>query len=238
MDFCLYAMNSIVNEAWQYKFLHNGEGINITYIMLIENEWWLLWSKHLQNFQSIFMHFPTLSIYYPSDRNTFYLTINSCLSNNDIDILIINKKIDIWSTFSNYQTNWTLRKLKKWKDLTIITYWKHIQDVLNILDILKEKGIEPDIFDIFSFKWYNLDILIQSINYTKKLLIIDWTRQTCNLSTDIIKNLYLNYTIQNIKIDILNIPETYVPANYYLEKAYFITKEDIFNRIINLCYDN
>jgi pyruvate/2-oxoglutarate/acetoin dehydrogenase E1 component len=89
-----------------------------------------------------------------------------------------------------------------------------------------------------SLKKYDLDIVVQSLHRTKKLLLIDWTWKCCNWSANVIKDLYLNYGISDIKVDSFNLPETYAPANFDLESDFFITKQDIFNHILTLHYEN
>jgi pyruvate/2-oxoglutarate/acetoin dehydrogenase E1 component len=42
-----------------------------------------------------------------------------------------------------------------------------------MIDILQDKDITPEIFDVGSLKKYDLDIVVQSLHRTKKLLLID-----------------------------------------------------------------
>lgn len=87
------------------------------------------------------------------------------------------------------------------EDLTIFCNSFALNNALKIKNYFKEKKINAAIFSLFGYHFENLDLIIQNINKTKKLIIIDDTLSNNNFSDKLIfKLMQRNIKISKLKL--------------------------------------
>jgi len=127
MDFMLYAMNSIANESanWNYLSWWNSS-CALTILTFVEKQSGL-WAKHSQSLQSLFAHFPWLKVVIPSNITDIKSALKSSVYEHNPIIYIIDKSVDMSKDIYNVKkinrAFWQSNIVKKWKDISIITYW-------------------------------------------------------------------------------------------------------------------
>jgi pyruvate dehydrogenase E1 component beta subunit len=126
--------------------------------------------------------------------------------------------------------------LKKGSDITIISTSYSLELVKKAsLKIQKALGISCEIIDLRTVKPYDKATILKSVKKTKRLMVVDYDWPMGGIASEIIsfvsENLAKSLIDNPVKI---TLPETPVPAGYYLEKNYFFDESDIINRLKKL----
>jgi len=233
MDFMLYAMNSIANESanWNYLSWWNSN-CALTIVTFIEKSWWL-WAKHLQSLQALFAHFPWLKVVVPSNITDIKKTLEFSIHEQNPVIYIIDKSVDITHNIYNLkktqQAIWKANIIKKWKDISIITYWSLVKESFVASKRLSEIWISCEIIDITYLKPIDADTILKSVSKTWKALIVEDVQAFCSISSEIMAQIIEKTSKNNLIVKRLNLPNYPVPSNEILEKQYFIDADRIYN---------
>jgi len=119
--------------------------------------------------------------------------------------------------------------LQKGKDITIVTYGDMVFQSLEAAKELKKENIFTEIIDMYSIKPFDKNSLLESINKTQALLVVEDHQKRNGLGYEL-----SNYCLKNkpVIFDNLGLDDTFAESgNYYkvIEK-YGISKSHIINK--------
>tara|TARA_B100000989_G_scaffold276425_1_gene236676 strand:- start:36 stop:1085 length:1050 start_codon:yes stop_codon:yes gene_type:complete len=240
MDFFLLAMDQLINNAAKWKYMFGGQQKTPIIIRLIVGRGWGQGPTHSQNFQNMFASVPGLKIYIPSFPSTVRNILYDAIKSSDPVLIIehrwlhnMSEKIDF--KIKPKKVNF-IKKIKKGKDLTIVSSSYSTFEILKLYDVLEKSKISFEHLDINLLKPFNVDLVYKSVKKTGKLLILDNSvHKYCSFGGHLIselvsrkKNIFKKEPIN------LNLPDIPSPTSYHLSKYFYNNLEDICKKIGDL----
>lgn len=236
MDFMMYAMDPIINEAANWHYMSGGKCSVPLVVWGIINRGGEQAAQHSQAFHAIFAHIPGLKVVAPSDAHDAKGLMISAIR-DDNPVVYID---DRWL----YSTEEAVpRKIysvpigkgiirKKGKDVTLaaVSYMAH--ESLKTLKHFEEDGIDVELIDFRSLKPLDKDLLFGSVKKTGRLVIADGGWRTCGFAAEVSALVSENiYGYLKAPIARVTLPDAPAPASVSLEEAYYPTEKDIVKAV-------
>ena len=227
MDFMLYAMDAIVNEAAKWSSMMAGQAHAGVTIRSIINRGGEQGAQHSQALHSWFTHIPGLRVVMPysvSDAR---------------DLLIASVYIDDRWLYESEEVlqpvieldlkTQTPKIIKSGEDLTLVSagYSTHLG--VEASKILLSQGINAEIIDIRVLSPLSPQIILDSVRKTGRLIAIDGGWSPAGFAGEIIAT--VSEVIDPTKLKSspkrITLPFAPAPAANNLERIYYPTPEDV-----------
>ncbi len=241
MDFMIYAMDAIVNQAAKWSHMLGGQAHPGVTIRSIINRGGEQGAQHSQALHAWFAHVPGLRVVMPSTvSDARDLLIASVLSPDPVifiddrwlyeqeDELPDVKEIDLVDQKPNISI--------KGNDITIVSCGHTSLLSREASEILSKENISAEIIDIRVLNPFYIDDIVLSVEKTKNLLVVDSGTLTAGFSAEIISKV-----VENISNDCLlsrpkrlALPDAPAPTSRVLEKDYYIYPKDIVEEAKNV----
>lgn len=238
IDFMLYAMDSIVNQAAKWSYMTGGQAHPAVTIRAIINRGGEQGAQHSQSLHSWFSHIPGLKVVMPSTvQDARDMLISSVLSKDPVIYIddrwlyeledeldpVIEKKLNSFKPI--------LRE--EGKDLTIVASSYSSFLAKNVSKTLLKEGISSDVIDVRVLNPFEPALLIQSVKKTNKLVVIDGGWKNSGFASEIITSVLEGIEPRALKKSPLRItlPNSPAPTARNLEKLYYPSEEFILKEI-------
>ena len=236
MDFMVLATDAIVNQVskWQ-SMMGGGKKIPLT-IRGIINRGGEQGAQHSQALHSWYGHIPGLKVVMPSSPlDARDLMIASVVS--DDPVLYIDDRwcYDLEENYQKISTSDLSMvrplKLSSGMDLTLVgtgfTTYQCIQASKKLCSI----GIHSDVFDLRIINPINCDKIIESVNMTQNLIVVDGGWKHYGLASEIIANVAESISNnQKTVFHRISTKNTPAPSSARLEENYYIKIDDIVKK--------
>jgi pyruvate dehydrogenase E1 component beta subunit len=234
MDFMLYAMDAIVNQAAKWRFMFNGNSSAPVTIRAIINRGGEQGAQHSQDLHAWFAHVPGLKVVMPySVSDARDLLIASTLSPDPV--LYID---DRW-LYDNAEEVEEVKILdlelegpniiRSGRDVTIVGSGYSTHLAVKASEELSAIQIDSEVIDLRVINPYNPEKIIASILKTGNLIVVDGGTRTCSFASEVITSV-----MESIKPSLMKnppiritLPDAPAPTSKELEKHYYISKSDI-----------
>lgn len=239
MDFMLYAMDPIINQASKWSYMFGGESTPQVTIRSIINRGGEQGSQHSQSLHSLFAHIPGLRVVMPySVQDARDLLIASVLNKDPVVFIDDRWLYEDESFVSDIQ----LLDLSKEKpkiiiqgnDLTIVSSSYSTKIARKAIDIFQSKSDKTiELIDLRIINPINTSTIINSVKKTKRLIVVDGGWKNCGLGSSIISSVFEQIDPSLMKVSPTNISleSTPAPASKILEKVYYKNENDILKEI-------
>ena len=238
MDFMLYAMDSIVNQAANWSHMFGGQtNPNLT-IRCILNRGGEQGAQHSQALHAWFAHVPGLRVVMPSTvADARDLLIASVLCKDPVmfiddrwlydqeDYLPPVKEINLLDQKPRVSI--------KGCDITIVASGHSSLLAREAAQILKNKNISAEVVDIRVLNPLDASLIINSVKKTKNLLVVDCGWTSGGFSAEIITKV-----VEQLSVKCLNnppvriaLPDSPAPSSRKLEKNYYTKTEDLVKAV-------
>lgn len=240
IDFMLYAMDPVVNQAAKWSHMTGGASNPGLTVRCIINRGGEQGAQHSQSLHSWFSHIPGLRVVMPySVSDARDLMIASVLCKDPV--IFID---DAWL----YKEEDKLNKIEELNlldikpkvirdgcDLTIVASSYSTKLALESAELLKSNhGISSEVIDLRVLNPLDNKSLISSISKTKNLVVIDGGTRTAGYSAEIICSVMESIPNSLLKNSPLRItlPDAPAPTSRKLEKIYYLDSSEIVKTII------
>jgi len=176
-DFSLVALDQIVNQAANLRYVTRGELQAPMTIRTQQGSAPGACAQHSQSLEALFTHIPGLQVCMPATRQDAYDLLLSSIHTNDPAIVIENRTL-YHSGKEPVTINGPVQQIGKsalrreGDDLTIVT-WGSIQTrVLEAAEAAASKDIEAEVIDLRWLRPYDLPTILSSVARTRRLLIV------------------------------------------------------------------
>lgn len=241
IDFMLYAMDAIVNQAAKWSHMTGGQANPSVTIRGIINRGGEQGAQHSQALHSWFSHIPGLRVVMPySVSDARNLLISSVLSKDPvifIDDRWLYEKEDLLDPIEEVSLSKIEPQIvKKGSDITIVGSSFSTQQAFNISQSLSSKGIEAEVIDLRVLNPFNPSKIIKSVKKTRNLLVIDGGWKTCGFGAEVISSVVekIDPNLLNNKPIRVTIENSPAPSSSALEKIYYPSEENILKKIYKL----
>jgi pyruvate/2-oxoglutarate/acetoin dehydrogenase E1 component len=234
MDFMLYAMDAIVNEAAKWSSMMGGQASAGVTIRSIINRGGEQGAQHSQALHSWFAHIPGLRVVMPySVSDARDLLIASVLSGDPV--IYID---DRWL----YQNEDLLEEIKVLDlktqgpkiirdgiDITLVSAGYSTQLNINAAKILDSQGIKAEVIDLRILNPFNSDLIIESVIKTGRLVVTDGGWSAAGFASEVITSVTERISPDKLKSRPrrITLPFAPAPSSKALEKNYYPTAEHV-----------
>ena len=234
MDFMIYAMDAVVNQAAKWSHMLGGQAHPGVTIRSIINRGGEQGAQHSQALHAWFAHIPGLRVVMPSTvSDARDLLIASVLCPDPVmfiddrwlydqeDELLPVKEISLIEQKPLISEAGT--------DITIVSSGHTSLLSRKAGTILKNLNISAEIIDIRVLNPFYVDDIVSSVEKTKNLLVVDSGTLSAGFSAEIIAKV-----VERLPIGILEsrpvrlaLPDAPAPTSRVLEKDYYLHEEDV-----------
>ena len=240
IDFMLYAMDSIVNQAAKWSHMTGGQAHPGLTIRGIINRGGEQGAQHSQSLHSWFAHIPGLRVLMPATvSDARDMLISATLSSDPVIYIDDRWLYEIEEELEPIReidiSQFIPKVLRQGKDLTIASCGFSTKIALDCSDLLEQSGINAEVVDIRSLNPFNPEEIIKSVSKTGRLITIDGSWKNVGFSSEIISSVYESISIDLIKDNPMrfNIAESPAPTSRVLEDIYYPKAEKITKKIVD-----
>ena len=238
MDFMLYAMDSIVNQAAKWSYMFGGQLNAPVTIRAIINRGGSQGAQHSQALHSWFAHIPGIRVVMPSTvQDARDLLISSVLCPDPViyidDRWLYDQTANLEPIKEIPLNTITSKCLKKGDQITIVGSGFSTLLALNASNKLNCDGIGAEVFDLRVLNPFNSSNILASVMKTKRLLVIDSGWKTCGMASEVISSIIEELPL-NTLIDPprrITLPDCPAPSSEIHEKDYYPNEKTIIKLI-------
>jgi len=236
MDFMLYGLDPIINEAANWHYMFGGRSAVPVVVWGIVNRGGEQAAQHSQSFQALFAHIPGLKVLMPSTPYDAKGLMVAAIR-DDNPIIYID---DRWLYTIEGEVPDKLYEVpigraiirKEGKDVTIAATSYMVHNALGAAEELAADDIDAEVVDMRSVKPLDKDLLINSIEKTGRLVVADGGWRTCGIAAELASVVFEEaFDYITSPIGRVTLPDIPAPATSTLEKAYYPTAEDIIREV-------
>ena len=234
MDFMIFAMDSIVNQAAKWSHMLGGQANPGLTIRSIINRGGEQGAQHSQALHAWFAHVPGLRVVMPSTvADARDLLIASVLSPDPVmyidDRWLYDQEAELKPVV---ELDLSIQKpliTKSGKDITIVSSGHTSMLARNAAESLLAKNISCEVIDLRVLNPFLADDIILSVKKTQNLLVVDSGTMTGSFSGEVISKVVENIPTSCLRNQPkrLALPDAPAPTSRVLESAYYLKENDI-----------
>jgi pyruvate dehydrogenase E1 component beta subunit len=236
IDFMIYALDPIINEAANWSYMFGGKASVPVVIWGIINRGGEQGAQHSQALQALFAHIPGLKVVMPSTAyDAKGLMIAAIRDNNPVVYID-----DRWLYGSEENVPKEVYSVpigkgvirKSGKDVTIAGISYMASEALKAAEELEKEKISAEVIDMRTIKPLDIELVVESVKKTGRLVIAEAAWLTGSVSGEIATEVQ-NRAFKYLKapIERVCLPDCPAPTSCTLEKEYYISKNDIIKAV-------
>ena len=236
MDFMLYAMDPIVNEAANWHYMFGGSSSVPVVIWGIVNRGGEQAAQHSQAIHALFAHIPGLKVVMPSTPyDAKGLMISAIKDDNPVvyidDRWLYNMDGDVPEEVYSVPIGKGIVR-KRGKDVTLVSISYMVVESLRAAEAVERDGIDIELIDLRSIKPIDERIIFESVEKTGRLVIVDAAWKTCGVAAEIAA-LVAENVFDKLKCPIrrVTLPDVPAPASSALETVYYLSVQQIVQTV-------
>ncbi len=191
LDFSLLSFDQIINTISKWKFMFGEEKQELScLIRMIVGRGWGQGPTHSQSYHSFLSSLPGLKVLYPFDSDSAYHSVKYGMNSGNPTVLIEHRWLhnsigDLDKKTSKNKYISSLIKLAAGTSITIFTYGYMVPEAIKATEILKEYNISVDLFVAVDLSDFDLSPLLESLNKTNNITLIECYTLKCSIVNDI-----------------------------------------------------
>lgn len=232
MDFMLYAMDPIINQAANWHYMFGGKSSVPVVIWGVINRGGEQAAQHSQAFHTLFSHIPGLKVVMPSTPyDAKGLMIASIRDPNPV-IYIDDRWIHGTEgpvPAEAYEVPIGKGVIRReGSDVTLVAVSYLVQHAMDAAGSLAGEGIECEVIDLRTIKPFDKDLILNSVRKTGHLAVADVGWKTYGMAAEIASVVFENcFSSLKSAPGRIALPDSPAPASSQLEAAYYPGKTDI-----------
>ena len=236
MDFMMYALDPIINEASNWYYMSGGN-VSVPVVMWgIINRGGEQAAQHSQAIHTMFAHAPGLKVVMPSTPyDAKGLMIAAIRDDNPViyidDRWLYGLEEEVPGEIYEVPIGKGLIK-KEGKDITLVSSSYMVVESLKASEVLQKNRVSVEVIDLRTIKPVDEELILSSVKKTGRLVVVDGGWKFCGYAAEI-SALVTEQVFEYLKAPIkrITLPDIPAPASRSLEKAYYPTHEQIAAQI-------
>jgi pyruvate/2-oxoglutarate/acetoin dehydrogenase E1 component len=236
MDFMLYALDPLINEAANWHYMFGGKSAVPVVVWGILNRGGEQAAQHSQALHALFAHIPGLKVVMPSTPyDAKGLMVAAVRDDNPViyidDRWLYTIKGEVPEELYEVPIGRAMIR-KTGKDVTIAATSYMVHTALRAAQKLAADDIDAEVLDIRSIKPLDKELLINSVKKTGKLVVADGGWRTCGIASELASVVFEEaFGYITSPVGRVTLPDIPAPASSILERAYYPTTETIIQEI-------
>ena len=225
VDFMGVCFDQIFNQAAKFRYMFGGNAVTPVVIRTMYGAGFRAASQHSQCLYPIFTHIPGLKVAIPSSPYEAKGLMIQAIRDDD-PVIFFEHKAMYDDTEEVPDEPYTIpfgeaNLAREGKDVTIVAIGRMVQFANAAADELARKGIACTVIDPRTTSPMDEDTIIESVEETGRLVVVDEASPRCNMATDI-SALVAQNAFKALKgpIQMVTPPHVPVPFSPTLEDAY------------------
>ncbi|MBK5004913.1 MULTISPECIES: alpha-ketoacid dehydrogenase subunit beta [Pseudomonas] len=225
VDFAGCCLDQILNQAAKFRYMFGGKAVTPLVMRTMYGAGLRAAAQHSQMLTSLWTHIPGLKVVCPSSPYDAKGLLIQAIRDNDPVIFCEHKLLyslqgevpeEVYSVpfgEANY--------LRDGDDVTLVTYGRMVHVALEAANNLARQGIDCEVLDLRTTSPLDEDSILESVEKTGRLVVIDEANPRCSVATDI-SALVAQKAFAALKgpIEMVTAPHTPVPFSDALEDLY------------------
>ena len=241
MDFMLYAMDAVVNQAAKWSHMVGGQaGPGLT-IRTIINRGGEQGAQHSQALHAWFAHMPGLRVVMPATvADARDLLIASVLCQDPVifidDRWLYDLEEELPPVVELSLASERPQCLRAGQDLTIVASGFSTRLAMQAAEQLQFQGVFAEVIDLRILNPFSPESIVASVSKTGRLLVLDGGWSPCGMAGEVIASLIERVSPATLKKSPIRVtlPFSPAPTSRVLEKAYYPTGEMILSQALKL----
>jgi pyruvate/2-oxoglutarate/acetoin dehydrogenase E1 component len=236
VDFMMYAMDPVINEAANWHYMFGGKSSVPVVIWGIINRGGEQAAQHSQAIHAVFSHVPGLKVVMPSTPyDAKGLMVAAIKDDNPViymdDRWLYNLEGQVPEEIYSVPIGKGIVR-REGKDVTVVAISYMATESMKASQELKGEGIETEIIDLRSVKPLDEALLFESVKKTGRLVVADGGWKTCGMAAEVSARVsetvfeYLKAPIARVTL-----PDSPAPASRVLEKEYYPDSKTIVDAV-------
>ncbi|MDR4502353.1 MAG: alpha-ketoacid dehydrogenase subunit beta [Nitrospirales bacterium] len=236
MDFALLAMEQMVNQAANWRYMFGGQHRVPLVIRLMIGRGWGQGPQHSQSLQAWFAHVPGLKVVMPTTAyDAKGLLIASIEDPNPVIFLEhrwLHETVDDVPAGHYTVPLGKSRILRHGNDVTIVGTSYMALESVRAADRLAEDGINADVIDLRSLRPMNDSLILASVRRTGRLLVTDTGWTSFGVTAEIISRVVEGaFSALKCPPKRIALPDCPTPTSHALAEHYYPRATHIMNAV-------
>ncbi|MGG5291020.1 alpha-ketoacid dehydrogenase subunit beta [Pseudomonas shirazensis] len=225
VDFAGCCLDQILNQAAKFRYMFGGKAVTPLVMRTMVGAGLRAAAQHSQMLTSLWTHIPGLKVVCPSSPYDAKGLLIQAIRDNDPVIFCEHKLLysmqgevpEELYTIPFGEANY----LRDGNDITLVTYGRMVHLAMEAANNLARQGIDCEVLDLRTTSPLDEDSILESVEKTGRLVVIDEANPRCSLATDI-SALVAQKAFAELKgpIEMVTAPHTPVPFSDALEDLY------------------
>lgn len=236
MDFALYAMDALVNQAAKWSHMTGGQAHPSLTVRAIINRGGEQGAQHSQALHSWFAHVPGLRVVMPATvRDARDLLIAAVVSPDPVvyidDRWLYEQEDELPEVTELDLSSVGPSVLIPGDDITIVGSGYATLLARQAAELLSSTGIRAEVIDVRVLNPLRPDDIVTSVARTRNLLVVDGGWASCGFSAEVIASVSeaLEPGIMATPPRRITLPAAPAPTSRVLQDAYYPTHEMVAN---------
>ena len=234
IDFAGVCLDQIMNQAAKFRYMFGGKAVTPVVVRTMYGAGLRAAAQHSQAFYPVFTHLPGLKVVLPSSPYEAKGLLIQAIRDND-PVVFCEHKAMYDTTGDVPEESYTIpfgeaNVVREGGDVTIVALGRMVSFAEQAAAELAGSGIEAEVIDPRTVSPLDLDTILESVENTGRLVVVDEASPRCNVATDISAQVASEaFGALSAPIKMVSPPHVPVPFAQSLEDAYIPSVQDIVN---------
>ena len=241
MDFMLYAMDAMVNQAAKWSHMIGGQAHPAVTIRGIVNRGGEQGAQHSQALHAWFAHIPGLRVVMPATpRDARDLLISAVLCDDPV-LFIDDRWLYEWEDDLPPVEERPLEQegpevIYSGDDVTLVGSGYSTRICLAAAETLAERGVSAEVVDLRVLNPFDASAIVASCAKTGRLVAVDGSWRTCGMAGEVLARVAERLPPNAMKQSPrrLTLPDAPAPTSKALEQAYYTKEADIVAAVLQI----
>ena len=236
MDFMLLALDPIVNQAANWSYMFAGQVSVPVVIRAVVNRGGEQGAQHAQAMQALFMHLPGLKVVMPSTPHDAKGLLIAAVEDGNPVLYIDDRWLydEVGPVAEEMYTVpiGSAAVRKEGTDVTVVATSYMAVEAMKAVQVVAERGVDAELIDLRSIKPWDQDLVFDSVRKTGRLIIADAAWKTAGVAAEVAASVS-SELLDSLKAPIqrVTLPDAPAPVSAALERAYYVTADDIVSAV-------
>lgn len=239
VDFMMYALDPIINEAANWHYMSGGKVSVPVVFWGIVNRGGEQAAQHSQALHALFAHIPGLKVVAPATPFDAKGLMAAAIRDPNPVVFIDDRWLyGLEGEVPEEQYSVPVGKgmvRREGNDVTIVSSSYMTFESLKAAEILSKDGIAAEVIDLRTIKPFDGEIIIESLKKTGRLVVADGGWTTCGFSAEIAAFVFEHgFDLLEQPVKRVALPDIPAPASRTLEKTYYPDARIIADAVFEL----
>lgn len=225
IDFMGVCFDQIFNQAAKFRYMFGGKAVTPVVIRTMWGAGLRAAAQHSQSMLSVFTHVPGLKVAAPSNAYDAKGLMIAAIRDDDPVIFAEHKML--YDTSADVpEESYAIpfgeaNVVREGGDVTIVAIGRMVHTALEAAEELAGSGVQAEVVDPRTTSPLDVDTILESVENTGRLVVVDEAHPRCSLATDIAATVAQDaFGSLRAPIQLVTGPHTPVPFADALEDLY------------------